>query len=112
MEILVEHGRARVHVITLQRNGATVGSGIVLRAQLRIGDVCLDTDDSLLFTLEEDGTELHAKLGLVTALVPRNVPYPAHLTVFDGSDDAGLPWWDQQTPGAVKVIPWPVCPAA
>lgn len=104
--ITVEAGREREHKLTLTQNGETVAPGIVTQVILRVGDMCLDTEDAdPNFVLSNDATYVTAKLGLV-GLSPRTAPYAGWLTVFDNSAEEGLPWEMLK----ITVVQWPVCP--
>jgi len=98
--------RANEELLELTQDGETVNEDAVLRAVLRFGPYCLDTDEHpTLIELYDSAQKLRIKAGLIEGI--KSGDYIGHLTLYDAlTEDDGLKWQDFR----VQVRPWNVCP--
>jgi len=84
-----------------------VDDGVVLRAVLKFGSYCLDTDEEEhadFFSLADDETVVSIKGGLIPNLVKGD--YTAYLTIYDAVAEDGISWQSFR----IQARDWPICP--
>jgi hypothetical protein len=98
-------GRANVTDLTVQIDGETITAGVITRAQLRLGEHCIDTAEvGDPIELTQSATVVSVQLGLIAGLLP-DERHIAQLTVYTATHTQGV----AVETGTIITRAWPVC---